>query len=110
MKSRQSWRMALVCPAIVVSPTSLPSQAHANDVAMAQSLFDDAKKLVGEGRYADACVKFEQSQKLDPGMGTLFNLADCFEHVGKTASAWAGFLDVAAQAKAATQTQREQAA
>ena len=34
-------------------------------------------------------------------MGTLYNLSDCYEQIGRTASAWSGFRDVAAQAKAA---------
>jgi hypothetical protein len=43
-------------------------------------------------------------------MGTLFHLADCHEHVGRSATAWAEYLDVAAQAKAAGQAARERLA
>jgi hypothetical protein len=60
--------------------------------------------------YADACPKFEESLRLDNGMGTQFNLAHCWEKLGRTASAWALFLDVAAAARAGNQTQREVAA
>jgi serine/threonine-protein kinase len=101
-------RILAVALGLATMAVALP--AAAGDPAAAQVLFDDAKRLSGEGKYADACVKFEESQKLDPGIGTLFNLADCFEHVGKTASAWAAFLDVAAQARAQKQPQREQVA
>src|SRR5262249_28271827 len=48
-----------------------------------------------------------ESQKLDPGVGTQFNLADCYEKVGQTASAWAGFLEAASAAKSMGQTDRE---
>lgn len=47
---------------------------------------------------------------MQPGMGTLFNLANCNVHIGKTATAWTQFLEVAAQAGAAGQADRESAA
>jgi len=43
-------------------------------------------------------------------MGTRFNLAHCFEKMGRTASAWGLFLDVASAASAAGQKKRERAA
>ena len=61
-------------------------------------------------KYADACPKFEESLRLDQGMGTQFNLAHCWEKLGRTASAWALFLDVAAAARAGNQPDREAAA
>ena len=63
-----------------------------------------------QGKYAEACPKLEESMRLDSGIGTQFNLADCNEHIGKLATAWAGFLDVAAAAKAASQPDREKVA
>ncbi len=84
--------------------------AHAADPAAAQALFDDAKKLVAEGRWAAACPKLEESQRLDPGMGTEFHLASCHEHIGRNATAWAEYLDVASAAKTAGQGAREKAA
>ncbi len=83
------------------------AQSSAQDTAVARSLFRDARKLMESGRYADACPKLEESQRLDPGIGTRFNLADCWEHTGRTASAWALFLDVASATRAAGQTDRE---
>lgn len=61
-------------------------------------------------KYTDACPKFEESLRLDQGMGTQFNLAHCWEKLGRTASAWALFLDVAAAARAGNQPDREAAA
>jgi hypothetical protein len=71
-------------------------------------LFFDARKLATEGNYAAACPKLEESLRLELGVGTQFNLADCWEHVGRTASAHALFLGAAAAAKAAGQADREQ--
>ena len=82
--------------------------AFAGDTAAAQTLFSDARKLMAAGNYTDACPKLDESEKLDPGMGTLYNLGDCYEHVGKTASAWAAFDEVANEARAAGQLTREQ--
>ncbi len=82
--------------------------AHADDGATAAvALFDAARKLMDEGQYEAACPKLAESQRLSPGMGTLFNLAHCHERVGRTASAWTLFRQVAAEARSAGQTARE---
>jgi hypothetical protein len=83
--------------------------ARADDAA-AQSLFDDAKKLIADGKWAAACPKLEESLRISPTAGTKFNLGDCYEHTGKTASAWAQFLSAATQTKIAGQKDREKAA
>ncbi|HMA95072.1 MAG TPA: hypothetical protein VKP30_20415 [Polyangiaceae bacterium] len=94
------------------STTPAPSSSSTTqpDVAAARHLFDEARGLSRKGQYADACPKFEQSYGLDPGIGTLFNLADCWEHLGRTASAWATFREVANEAARAHQRAREQVA
>ena len=58
--------------------------------AAAAVLFEDGRKLKDEGKLAEACPKLEESQRLDPGIGTLYHLADCYERSGRTASAWVG--------------------
>ncbi|WP_437874295.1 hypothetical protein [Sorangium sp. So ce513] len=80
------------------------------DTAAAQALFDAARQLMAQGKHADACPKLEESQRLDPGIGTQFNLAVCYEQIGRTASAWSMFLEVAGAAKAAGQVEREKVA
>ena len=60
------------------------AEASLGDKAAAQSLFDEGRRLMGEAKYADACPKLAESQKLDPGVGTQFHLADCYEHLGQT--------------------------
>ncbi|MGH7283833.1 MAG: hypothetical protein ACRELY_20090 [Polyangiaceae bacterium] len=80
--------------------------AFAGDTAAAQALYSDARSLMAAGNYTDACPKLDESEKLDQAMGTLYNLGDCYEHVGKTASAWAAFDEVAREAHAAGQSAR----
>src|SRR5438552_3569771 len=96
--------------ALVALPVCTPQVARANDPAAAQALFTEGRRLMKLGNYVEACPKLEESQKNDPGIGTLFHLADCYEHVDKAASAWAAFLEVAAEAKAAGQPSREKVA
>ncbi len=104
----------LGCRALVVSVAAMVStvcgSASATDPATATMLFNEARRLVGAGRYAEACPKFEESQRLDPGIGTQFNLADCYEHTARIASAWALFLDVASSAGGTGQLAREHVA
>jgi hypothetical protein len=78
--------------------------------AAASALFDDGRRLMSENKFAEACPKLEESQRIDPGLGTLLNLAECQSQVGRTASAWANFLEAAYQAKALGQTKRENTA
>ena len=80
------------------------------DSAAARALFAEGRALMEKEQFAEACPKFEESLRLDPGMGTQFDLAHCWEKLGRTASAWALFLDVAAAARNANQPQRETAA
>jgi hypothetical protein len=87
-------------------PVSLWAQS-ADNAAAARALFSEARALVAAGKHADACPKFEESLRLSRGIGTQFNLADCLERTGRTASAWGHFLEAAASARAAGQTERE---
>ncbi|HTJ40554.1 MAG TPA: carboxypeptidase-like regulatory domain-containing protein [Kofleriaceae bacterium] len=66
----------------------------------AELLFEDGKRLLAAGNTAEACPKFEQSQKLDPAIGTLLNLAHCYEVAGRVSSAWTTYLDAETLAKA----------
>jgi hypothetical protein len=77
------------------------------DVAAAQALFEQGRALMAKGRASDACPKFEESQHLDPALGTQFNLASCYEQLGKLASAYALFTQVAATARATGQQERD---
>lgn len=97
----------LLCPtaAFAADPPK-----NGTDPAAAQGLFYEARTLMGQNKFAEACPKLEESMRLDPGIGTQFNLADCNEHVGKITSAWAGFLEVAAQSKVSNQGERERLA
>lgn len=101
---RHALLSASVCLFLASSATA---QVSAADSATAQALFEEGRKLLESGNTKAACPKFEESQRLDPGVGTQFNLADCYEKDGRTASAWSLFLEVAAATGKAGQTDRE---
>lgn len=82
------------------------SQAEPRDPAAAEALFAEGRTLLKQGRLAEACPKFEASQRLDPANGTLMNLAECYEKSGRLASAWVTFRDAAAGAASAGQAAR----
>jgi hypothetical protein len=63
-----------------------------------------------EGRFGEACARFEQSLRVEAGTGTKFNLADCWERIGRTASAQALFTGVAADAEVSGQADRARVA
>lgn len=86
---------------------SLISVAVASSLAAAQpasvqaeALFRQGKSLMGEKKYAEACAAFESSQKIEPSVATLLNLADCREKNGQLATAWGHFLDAEKQTRA----------
>jgi hypothetical protein len=87
-----------------------PAAARNADSRSARVLFREGRKLMDGGHFEEACPKLEESLRLDDGMGTRFNLAHCYEHIGRTASAWGLFLDVASAAKAGGEPKREVAA
>ena len=88
-----------------------PASAQDDMKAAATSAFDQAEQLMSAHKFADACLKYGESQRLDPQLGTLLHLADCFQQNGQTASAWAAFREaqeVAAKRNDARQSLAEE--
>ncbi len=77
--------------AIAMSAPAVARAQKGDDVARADSLFSAAKALLDAGQNAEACGKFAESKRLAPGLGVTLFLADCYERIGKTASAWTEF-------------------
>ncbi|MGC4087718.1 MAG: hypothetical protein QM756_07445 [Polyangiaceae bacterium] len=69
--------------------------AQASDRGAAVTLYDEAERLMAAGKYAEACPKYAESNRMDPQLGALLHMADCYEKTGQYASAWAAFRDAA---------------
>lgn len=93
----------LVCLAVLGAPVNF---AHALDAAgeeqpgenslRAEKLFREAASLIEQGQFEQAAKKLEQSQALEPALGTLLTLALCYEHLSRPQEAWAQYEQVLA--------------
>ncbi|WP_437685740.1 hypothetical protein [Sorangium sp. So ce176] len=83
------------------------SAARAEDKAGAVALFREAGALIDAGQPARACPRYEESLRLYDSSNTRYFLADCYERIGKMASAWAHFLEVAARVRASGDRAKE---
>lgn len=90
--------------------TTSPTLAQSDNRVAAEALFREARQLLDAGQYSEACEKLASSQRLDPAVGTLVNLAHCYEKLGRTATAWETYREAIAAAKQGGQLTREKAA
>jgi hypothetical protein len=97
----RGWRILSIGCAVAAATGTPPAAAQSQDEAGARALFLDGRKLEKAGHYEEACSKFEAARKLYTSSGVLLNLADCHEHLNRTASAWAEFGDAAIAAAGA---------
>ncbi len=86
---------------IVTAVLVLHSGSARAQSAEAEVLFRDGRSLVKAGKLAEGCAKIEASERIESSVGTLLNLGDCREKLGKVASAWAAFRKAEATARRA---------
>lgn len=110
------WVPATLWALALLSQGSLSRAEDATETsAAAELLFFQARTLMKEHRYDDACSAFENSERLEPASGTLLNLGVCREAQGRTASAFRSYraglaLSQAEQNRAAERLARERLA
>jgi hypothetical protein len=102
--------LAVLCAAATVGAHVPSARAQGGDTASALTLFEEGRKLAAEGRLTEACPKLQASYNLVQKLGTLLNLADCFERTGRTASAWARFTEAQTMAERTGQEERAELA
>jgi tetratricopeptide (TPR) repeat protein len=98
---------------LLASVLAAASPAFAGEpapAARADQLFRKARDLMDELRYAEACPMLEESFKLDPGGGTLLNLALCHEALNRTKTAYDEYKAVLERAQADKRPDRERVA
>jgi hypothetical protein len=91
---RRSSCLVTVMSLLAGSPAA--AQASPADSVLAETLFREGKDLMAARQFDAACPKLAESNRLDPGTGTLLALALCHEGEGRIASAWIEFTDVLA--------------
>ncbi len=72
----------------------------------AEELFSEGKALMAAGAVPQACAKFEASNRIEPAMGTLLNLAVCEELAGHVFRACRFFREVVQLAQVRGQMER----
>jgi hypothetical protein len=73
----------------------LTATAVAQPSPEATRLFEDGRELAKQGKWAEACERFQKSVALDPAPGTKLNLGDCLEKQGKVRAGWIMFEEAA---------------
>jgi len=89
------------CAVTILAATGIVCQlatARAQS-AEAEVLFREGRELLKQGKIAAGCDKLVASERLESSVGTLLNLGDCREKLGKLASAWAAFRKAEAMAQ-----------
>src|SRR5688500_12958621 len=94
---RSTTRVAIATPLALVGILAFASQARAQNAAQAERLFNEAKTRFAAGKTREACEAWEASQRLDPSLATLTNVANCREKAGDFATAWEAWISVERQ-------------
>jgi hypothetical protein len=84
----------------------LPVGASAAEATKADQLFSEGRELLEKGRFAEACEKFRQSEEAAPAIGTLINLAYCYEQIARYRSAMDAYAEAEMLAKQAKDEKR----
>jgi hypothetical protein len=87
-------------------PTTPRPENEAPPQARADALFSEGRDLLEKGRFPEACAKLAHSEELSPAVGTLLNLAYCYEQVGKLRSAMDAYVEAETLAIAAGEAKR----
>jgi len=77
----------------------LPAAAWGQASPQAEALFRDGKRLMKDGKLAEACSAFEGSERAEHNVATVLSLADCREKNHQYAAAWALFLQADSQTR-----------
>lgn len=90
----------------LAGPQRLVAQSSAADKAAAEALYDRGRALMRDGKLEEGCKQLERSQAIDRGAGTMLTLAECYELLGRSASAFAMFREAASFAREDGQLER----
>src|SRR3954468_10714845 len=106
---RRKGQLACACACFLgalSAARSAEAQVSAEEKAAAEAVFEEGMRLIKQGNFAEACPKFEMSQRVEPAVGTMLYLAECYEKTNRTASSWAMFREAASLAETSGQLDR----
>lgn len=106
--SFRSIRLTVLLLLVVLTGAAQTASAQTSptDKALAESLFDRGLEQMRLGKDEEACQSLERSQAIEPGVGTMLYLAECYEKLGRSASAWAMYREAASLAQEQGQSER----
>jgi hypothetical protein len=101
MPASAVWKVAASVAAAVtlvaVAPGAVLADGGAPDP---EKLFREGNDLLAQSKFAEACAKFDASEKAKDSLTTLGALADCHEKAGENPRAYQEFGAIAARANA----------
>ncbi|WP_437291337.1 hypothetical protein [Sorangium sp. So ce406] len=110
MNALRPLRSTLCAPlagALLGASALLWGRQVAAEESAAERLFREGRALLVEQRFAEACPLLEESQRLEPSLGTKLNVAFCHERLGHVATAWVAFQEALVTARTAGDAARE---
>jgi hypothetical protein len=100
---RARWALPLLLSLAIFAT---PEQALAQATPQADGLFAEGRDLLEKGKFNEACAKLAKSQELSAAVGTLINLAYCYEQLGKLRSAMDAYVEAETLAAGAADSKR----
>lgn len=98
--------MIAASPAAAADPPAAPASTKEQVLA----LYNQGKELLDAGNTREACQAFEAAKRLDfTAINLILRLGDCYERLGRTASAYSQYQQAAAAAAAAKDARRSTA-
>ncbi len=105
------WSCCFIVALVLVSGSfDAIAEPSAADIAAAEELFRQARAAMEREAYDKACALFEESLRLERATGTLWHLGRCYEATERLASAWAAYLELAAEARRLDEPRKVEAA
>jgi hypothetical protein len=100
-------RLPSILAVVIATSSIVHADAAADAKAKAEALFKEGRDLAKDGKWAAACPKFEESQKLDWAPGTQINIAVCHARIGKNAKAYGELVEALSIAEKTKRKDRE---
>lgn len=102
--------IAAVTLAASTASAADPPAAPASTKDQVLTLYNEGKALLDAGKTAEACQAFEAAKRLDfTAINLILRLGDCYERLGRTASAYSQYQQAASLAAAAKDARRSTA-